>query len=835
MLRASRWVGVVVVLAGCGMFDSAKDPCLSNPRSCIDTGIPEQEQGKIGSPCESEEQCAGALRLGCVDGVCDFAGILVVGDPCKATGECGPNLFCSVEDASFVCKQAGSAAQGARCDATADCQHGLICGYDQGLTKHCLMTGDGDIGASCSSTTDCLAGLLCQPPQSKPGAVDAATSGLTCSPIDPLHLPSTVWDGLVCPPDAAGALSYFRVPRGTDDGDFFRLPFPNDVRRSTTGLDLNGFPSSGDLFGIGVDFVGNYATQASQDLKGFANNPVVYFRFSKPYAGATKDSVLLFDITAGTPEYGKALSRAWGVSNGSVTRYVCENWLNVRTNSGEPLLPSHTYVAILTTGITTNTGAAFTRDGDLNALLSASAPADPALAKAYGDYSPLRAFLGSPQAAGKITADAVLNAAVFTTQDPTTLIKGLRAAVRAGMPASVKDVTLCGPGVTSPCADGGERACGAGDPAYAEIHGRITLPIFQNGEAPYLTTGGNITLDANGTAQVVRNEDVCFGLLLPKTAAPASGYPLVIYGHGTGGSFKSGLNDLASLPAGGAAVLTIDLPQHGSRKNGSTLGSDELFYNFTNPRAARDNVAQGSADLFSLVRWALSASGDAGSAFGQSFRFDATKLAFFGHSQGATHVSLALPYENDVIGAVLSGVGGDLSEALTTKKSPVDIASVIPLVLGDPEAGAEKTCPNCIGSNHPVLALLQSFFEPVDPVNFAPQLRSPAIGTTPKHVFMTYGVGDTYAPETTQQAYSNAAQFDTVMPVLVTYNGVKPVAAPLSGNVEIVKDSFYTQGSHQYQPASGEDGHFVYLGAGKPDWQRFVGGLLSGQTPVIGQ
>lgn len=828
MRRASRWVSVVVFLAGCGVFEASKDPCLSNPRSCIDTGLPTLEAGKRGSPCETEEQCAGALRLACVAGVCDFAGILVAGDPCRATGECGPDLFCSIEDASLQCKPAGQGTEGTRCSSAADCKHGLICGYDQGLSKHCLAAGEGDVGTACEGITDCLAGLLCQPTNADPNVK-------ACSPLDPTNLPSAVWTGLECPPEAAGAVSYFRVPRGADDGDFFRLPFPNDVRRTATGLDLHGFPSAGDLFGIGVDFVGSYAMTASQDLTGFATNPVVYFRFSRPYVGASKESILLFDITQGTPEYGKALSRAWGVSSGSVTRYVCENWINVRTNSGEPLLPNHTYAALLTTGITTSTGEAFSRDTDFAALLAGAAPSDPALSKAYGDYAPLRTFLASPQAAGKVSPDAVLNAAVFTTQDPTTLIKGLRTAVRAAQAPTVKDVTRCAAGVTSPCNDGAERVCGADNPAYSEIHGRITLPIFQNGEAPYLNAGGNITLDANGTAQVVRTEDVCFGLILPKAAAPAGGYPLVVYGHGTGGSFKSGLSDLAALPAAGTAVLTIDLPQHGSRKNGSDMGSDELFYNFTNPRAARDNVAQGSADLFSLVYWARSAAGDAASPFGQAFHFDPNKLALFGHSQGATHVSLALPYENDAIGAVLSGVGGDLSEALTTKKSPIDIASAIPLVLGDPEAGAEKSCPNCIGSNHPVLALLQSFFERVDPVNFAPQLPKPPIGTTPKHVFMTYGIGDTYSPEASQQAYAIAAQFGMVQPVLAPFAAVKPVAPPLKSNVQVVQDSFYTQGARQYQPAQGEDGHFVYLSGGKADWERFLGDLLAGEAPVIGQ
>ena len=50
-------------------------------------------------------------------------------------------------------------------------------------------------------------------------------------------------------------------------------------------------------------------------------------------------------------------------------------------------------------------------------------------------------------------------------------------------------------------------------------------------------------------------------------------------------------------------LVAIDLPQHGERRGDSTDEPEGLFYNFLNPRAARDNVLQGSADLMAVVRW----------------------------------------------------------------------------------------------------------------------------------------------------------------------------------------------------------------------------------------
>ncbi len=827
------------LLASCTLFDGKgvktelscdpKDPmCLCDPMknpACPSAEGGVSGVGSIGKDCLDDTQCMGTLRLGCIDGVCTLTADLSEGSSCNVTGECDDGLYCAVER-DRTCAKAGDAKAGTRCATTGQCQRGLVCAYT-GFTQKCVASGTGDVGAACGSTSDCLAGLLCPPPSTQ-------VTNPFCVPTPDLDkLRPVVWSGLACEADEGGAKSYFHVPRGdSSDKDFYRLPFPNDVRRKNGRLDLGGFPSPGNLLGIG-DLVGNYIKAAERDLTGFATNPVVYFRFSKPYAGNSvgESSVLLYDIDPASPGYGRAVSRSWGTSSGDISAYICENWLNVRTGMGSPLAPNTTYAVVLTSGITTKEGGSFARDADLDALLAADAPGDAALAAAHAAYAPLRAFM----AAGKLASNDVLNAAVFTTQSPEDLITELHDVIAGSAAPLIKNLTVCDSGVKSPCDDGAERVCDAASADHVEVHGRITLPIFQNGSAPYLTQGGSINLDAAGTPSAVRDEDVCFGLTLPKTPAPQAGYPLVIYGHGTGGSFKSGLRDLAgTATAAGAAVLTIDLPQHGSRKGGSDLGSDELFFNFLNPDAALGNVAQGSADLMSLVAWAKSVNEDAGSAFGQAVRFDAQRIAMFGHSQGATHTSLMLPQES-VSGAVLSGLGGDLSEALATKKSPIDISRAMPILLADPTAAPfnADTCKTCLGSNHPAYALLQAFFERVDPVNFGAGLTKLPQGGSAKHVFMTYGLGDTYAPEATQKAYVVSANLPHVGTELTALYKTGSVPAPQASNV-MVGAIKVSQGVIQYMPKAGEDGHFVYLGAGKADWQRFLTGVLKGTPPQIG-
>ena len=93
---------------------------------------------------------------------------------------------------------------------------------------------------------------------------------------------------------------------------------------------------------------------------------------------------------------------------------------------------------------------------------------------------------------------------------------------------------------------------------------------------------------------------------------PANGWPLVIYAHGTGGSYRSHIKRESprhwlrctadnTVPI---AVLGIDQVQHGPRRGASTESPNNLFYNFANPYAARDNAMQGAADQMSLGKLA---------------------------------------------------------------------------------------------------------------------------------------------------------------------------------------------------------------------------------------
>jgi hypothetical protein len=823
---ARALIGALLVLAsgGCDLFDQGDRPDAGRPGSA-----------GVGDACMDSVICRAGLV--CAEGgTCQPSGLGVEGSVCSLTGDCGPMLYC---DARRICSAAGAGAEGADCDGTWDCEHGLVCRIE-GFGGRCRASGEGDLGDACETVSDCLAGLSCL--ESPMGRRCENAPVIDGDGGMPPTLPP-LWPGVECTTDDGAPRAYFRVPRGTpEDHDFHRLPFPNDVRRRDGRIDLSNHPTPGTA--LPVDVLGRHIEAAEEDLDGFATNPVIYFRFSRPFdGGSIGGRVRWVDITPGSPTYGQDRGLGWITTFGPITRYICPDWVAFRSGHGAPLLPGTTYAMILQRGVTAAEGGGeFARDGDLDALLSDSPPSEAALMHAWDAYAPLRAFA----VAGEIDASTILNAAVFTTQTTEHVVPALRDAIRARDVPAISDVTVCGEGVTSPCDDGTEqRRCGAPSAAFTEIHARITLPIFQEGTAPYEEPedGGGIALGAGGTATVVREESVCMLMTIPIGAPPPEGFPVVIAAHGTGGSFTGPVGDgLAETWATGdvagtpvrAATIAIDLPQHGSRRGDSTRTPDRLVFNFANPRAARDVWLQGAADLMALVRFAEGYSADAASSpTGEAIDFDAARIVMWGHSQGATHTALMTPFEPGVSAVLFSGLGGDLTESLLTKTEPVDIAAVVPIALLDPDGSGALA----VSDYHPALALIQTFYERVDPVNFGRRMwRDPRAGDLGRHVFQTWGQGDSFSPERTMNAFARSASLPLVGPQLSDIGLGAPVTAPVSGNV-MVDTTMRTAGLRQYAPPGGSDGHFVSTQSvqGREDATRFVLEALAGTVPTIGE
>ncbi len=764
--------------------------------------------------CAATSECAEGQV--CNTGVCGVPGTVVAGRPCWATRDCEAGLYCS---AAGVCATAGSGVVGDACSSDGDCEGGLRCDL-HGFSGACATAGTGEPGAACSASSDCLGGLYC------------AADG-TCKSFFEAFPP---FAGVTCTPPAEGEAfrPYFEVPRPSKPpADFYRLPFPNDVRVNDSGkLDMTDFPRPGPT-PLGIDLVQLYVDALTDDFEGFGSTGVVTFRFAGKldFASTSGETIKFVDVTPGAG--GSSLGLQWSYSSGH-TKYSCDSRLTVRADIHPPLKPQHTYAVILTTGLKNDAGAPATQDPDFAALLASTRPAaDESLGHAWDVYAPLRAYLAATTPTPTDPA-TIAGATVFTVQDTTGHMQRLAASV-ATQPAPVLSaLTVCDTGVTSPCDDGTpERACPAASADFYEIHGKISMPIYQAGTEPYLApaNGGGIAEDGSGVPQLVRKEDVCFALTIPKAGAmPAAGWPLVVTSHGTGGSMRSFISDgLAAKMAVGttpAAVFGFDAVEHGARRGGSTQSPNDLVFNVLNPHAARDNLLQGAADVLQALRLAGLPVFDVATPGPGAVKFNPAKVAYFGHSQGSSSGEPALAFSSAAPAAVFSGAGSFLTSSLLEKTSPVNIKAGMTFLLGDE-----------FNADHPVMTLFQTYFERSDAINYVPLLvKSPPAGIASKHVFMSYGKGDTFTPRGTLVNNAKGMGVPPVMPIPTgeEFSGVAAISRPVFTNLRGGDGVQRTAACFMYEP-DGYDGHFVAQQnpLAIADWTAFLESFFATGTPTV--
>jgi hypothetical protein len=780
--------------------------------------------GNIGDDCSSDDDCSLGLICDEESSTCQPSGETAEGQPCFRTAECAEGLYCDAF--ATVCMPAGDGAAGDSCGQTGECQRGLVC-VPSGFSGQCAEAGEADIGGECDGSLDCLPGLGCAPPLMDPEGTPVCQAG-------PAGLPRP-YPGVECAENEMGNFrSYFEVPDG-EVTEFYRLPYPNDIRIENGHPNLEGHPTPGDGV-LGYDLVQRYIDTIEQTQDRFGLNSQVYMRFSEPpnfdsiESGGDNPSIYTTVLDPDHDRYGDTVSMRWTASTGRAS-YICQNRLAVRPGRrwGRPLDPNTTYAVILTTDIESDGGVPASQDDDFAAMLEDSRPSG-ALGDAWDAYQPLRDWIADQG----IDGSTIANAAVFTTGDPKTEAAALAAPARAEVPTA-SELTLCDDGVTSPCDDGldgdeHQRGCfGAGD-GYSEIQGKISLPVFQNGTAPYLDEGGDVTPD------VKRREDVCMAMTVPDATQPEDGWPVLIYAHGTGGSYRSHVNDgtldvVNSIDVDGETVqfLTIgwDQVQHFTRRGDSEMHPNELVFNYGNPAAAKGNFLQAAADLHAVAAWAEQIDIPADqSPTGEAITVNPEQVYFMGHSQGGTSGPLALPYDSTIKGSVLSGAGAGLILALLGKTSPVNSPAAVQFVLMEEEE---------VGAGHPVLNLLQAYFDPVDPVNFGEFIGATVIEgeTTPSHVFHTNGIDDTFTPPKGMDAMARALRATYILPFVEEIEDVPTADAPFGGNVTHDMTDYSVLG-RQYAP-DGYDGHFVIFRnpTAQSDLGEFLGTAVTTGVPEI--
>jgi hypothetical protein len=561
---------------------------------------------------------------------------------------------------------------------------------------------------------------------------------------------------------------------------FFDAPWPSDRRVDADGtLALADFPNP-----TGSALLDTWLAFGEQQV-GFGTNSPIYVDFDAPLDLARLPSpaesvgedspIVLVDVDPKSPWRNERVPVTWEWFD-QLTAYIPENLLAVAPVPGFPLHGSTEYALLVTTAIASPSPAM----GDLWG------------SPGYADLVESLAFLHLARA-------DVAGATVFTTTDPVGEMGRVADFLREKVDPPNLSLAL-------------EPVYGTD---YYDVYaGHYPGPRLTHGVRPYLDDGGQFEFAADGDPILDGWDDMRIAVCVPKDVShpPVGGWPVAINQHGTGGDFLSHCspyNDpsevAARLSAVGIVTVGIDQPLNGTRTGGSY--SDLANFNVLNPDSGVSNFRQGAADAIYLAHALASARTVMTLPDGTPLPLDPDRVLFLGHSQGGLTGAIASPFfGSDVKGEVFSGTGGVLAITLQVRKDPVDFAVVFSSLLGFGED-------DVVTPMHPTMALLQTFAERTDPINYAPYWffeRGDWGAQAPTPTLLTSGTADTETPYQTALALGSAGRMPILAPAATEteahdLRGLPTWATDLEGDVATYDGSAVTAGMAQFRDGS----HFV--------------------------
>ncbi len=608
----------------------------------------------------------------------------------------------------------------------------------------------------------------------------------------------------------AAALAVSGCHSGSGDGDppgdavracftldetagFFDLPFPFDYRRTTQGgLDLSGFPNPWE-----VPLLDRYFCVIS-GVDGFSLNAALYLRFSGPIDAASlpgtpaeslepSSPVFLVNVDPLSPEYGRRhpLDLKYLPDPGT---YYDDHLLAALPLYGMGLREETLYAFVVTHDLRDMWGRPVSASPDFRKIIAGEADLTAAQQEVREVLRPLFNYLDEERLAGEELSPGpgdLAAASVFRTRSVVWGLEAVRDFITEDYEmAPAEDLEIAS--VIEP------EHCFL-------VRGTFFLPEFQEGQSPYWTDGGFV-FDEAGEPVVQREVDARFALSVPKGPMPEVGWPVVLYGHGSGGSYLSfTYKDVHErLGAQGIAVISTDEPLNGIRHHSVGL-SPYLFYNFLNPTAGIDNHRQSAADKASLLKLARQLDVPVESSpTGEPIRLDCSRTAYMGHSQGGITGALFLGIEPEIGAAVLSGTGGGFSLTLVSQTREFGaVKAVVKELLGLAEG-------EVLDEFHPVTTLLQTYAEPADPICYARTYIEEPLGGMPKNLFLSEGMSDENTPPQTTEVFAAALGLPQARPVHnlvdgLTLKGLEPVDLPLEGNL-VYEGALSTGALIQYEP-----------------------------------
>ena len=262
------------------------------------------------------------------------------------------------------------------------------------------------------------------------------------------------------------------------------------------------------------------------------------------------------------------------------TQTIGANRLAVRPYPGFPLADGTTYALVITNRVHDADGDAVARDGDFSTLDRRRRRCE----RERRAFAPLFDVARREPAATSARTSCQRDRVHDAARDDVRSRDCARACSARRRPSRPTSCTA---------------STGA---AYIDRSPATTRAELPGRRPPYITSGGEITIGADGAAVVQRTEPMRFALTrAARRRRPRPAVRSRSTQHGTGGDWRvvhRRRHRAAQLAAQGIATISTDQVLHGPRDPAGTI-PEIAFFNFNNPVAGRDNPLQGAADAWS--------------------------------------------------------------------------------------------------------------------------------------------------------------------------------------------------------------------------------------------
>lgn len=627
-----------------------------------------------------------------------------------------------------------------------------------------------------------------------------------------------------------------------------RTPFPTDALREGPRLGrISG------LEGMAKQHHDRIADHVAM-LGGYGLRPTVEFFVQGPLDPATvpartsklTDALFVVDVDPDTGETGAPIAFDW--------RYDAERGVVAGAPAmGVQLREGTRYAAVITTDVRGPDGAVLFASHDLGRVVQDPPARWRTTSEAHAEI--VRLLGDSKRIAGL---------AVFTTQEASDALVKARNAVAntAAVPAptlmfddpalifdseSELDALLGQAARETTGPRNGLERWGADNPTgIAHDHiavvatGTTTVAVFIGDDTG--TDGPEdetFTIGAGGTPIVRWTQRIPITVILPTGAVPADGFPVVVFGHGFGGSRRDALNIAEPLAEQGFAVVAIDMWGHGSRYDATDSSNNlsakeefsgdatlrdgfgdsagvaaylEFFHGFMNFSAIRDSIRQSTLDLSRvamLVRSSPDLTALAG-PYASTPKLDPTKVAYLGESFGTIIGTNLAAIEPSIGLYILDVPGGGLLDHILPSSPKVGALAV-------PIAEQLYRTTGALDRFHPLVGMLQAIFDGADSLTYARHVFRDRFVIENKyidrrHVVCLEVMNDEAMPNQATEALARALGLHVLKPNLEVPAGLLQIESPGSGNLagQTAILAQYAPATHGYN-WSAESGTLEYV------------------------